>query len=201
MAELVGDGPGTETLPVKHSCGRLPVGCGTTNSNGVPRRTRRCSRSTLFGSRCPPTESGNTAPCDSGSRALRSRKISTSQSGTRSTRTLDFVFGRLINRPCPFTRISVLSMLIKWRSRSTFGQVRASASPMRQPVPRRKRTRSGKSACRANSLPSKIISHARHSSSVSARASCVEGVPVFPHLAPGCGASHRGGRRTRRFRT
>jgi hypothetical protein len=38
------------------------------------------SRSTLFGSPCPPNESGNTAPCDSGSRALRSRKIATSQS-------------------------------------------------------------------------------------------------------------------------
>jgi hypothetical protein len=87
----------------------------------------------------------------------------------------DFVFGRLINRPWPFTRISVLSMLIKCRSRSTFGQVRASASPIRQPVPSRKRTRSGKSAWCANSLRSRIISHARHSSSVSARASCVDG--------------------------
>jgi hypothetical protein len=26
MAELVSDGPGTETLPVKHGCNRLPVG-------------------------------------------------------------------------------------------------------------------------------------------------------------------------------
>ena len=39
--------------------------------------------------------------------ALRSRKIATSQSGTRSTRIPSFVFGRLINRPWPFTRISV----------------------------------------------------------------------------------------------
>jgi hypothetical protein len=26
MGELVSDGPGTETLPVKHGCDRLPVG-------------------------------------------------------------------------------------------------------------------------------------------------------------------------------
>ena len=26
MAELVSDDPGTETLPVKHGCNRLPVG-------------------------------------------------------------------------------------------------------------------------------------------------------------------------------
>lgn len=26
MAQLVSDGPGTETLPVKHGCNRLPIG-------------------------------------------------------------------------------------------------------------------------------------------------------------------------------
>ena len=165
MAELVSDGPGTETLPVKHRCNRLPQVCGTTHSNGVPRRTRRWSRSTLFGSRCPPNESGNTAPCDSGSRALRSRKIATSQSGTRSTRMLDFVFGRLINGPWPFTRISVRVDVDQVPLQVNARPGWASASPMRQPVPSRNRTSSGKSACRANSLPSKIISHARHSSS------------------------------------
>ena len=124
MAELVSDVPGTETLPVKHRCNRLPVGVRHHPLKRRPAPNPTVSRSTLFGSPCPPNESGNTAPCDSGSRALRSRKIATSQSGTRSTRMLDFVFGRLINRPWPFTRISVVSMLIKCRSRSTLCQVR-----------------------------------------------------------------------------
>ena len=132
MAELVGDGPGTKTLPVKHGCNRLPVGVGhhPLKRGSAPYPTvvtLDIVRVTMSANRI-----WEHRTCDSGSRALRSRKISTSQCGTRSTRMLDFVFGRLINMPWPFTRISVLSMLIKCRSRSTFGQVRASASASSQ---------------------------------------------------------------------
>jgi hypothetical protein len=99
MAELVSDRPGTETLPLEHGCNRLPVGVRhqplkrrsapypTVVTLDIVRVTMAANRVWEHRTLC------------SGSRALRSRKISTSESGTRSTRMLDLVFGRLINRP------------------------------------------------------------------------------------------------------
>src|ERR1044071_4366545 len=99
MAELVSDGPGTETLSVKHGRDRLPIGV-----RHHPLKRRSVPYPTVVTLDIVRVTMPANRICEHG--------------------TLDCVFGRLINRPWPFTRISVLSMLIKCRSRSTFGQVR-----------------------------------------------------------------------------
>jgi hypothetical protein len=176
MAQLVGDRASAETLLVEQRCHGFAGGvrhdpgerCASPHDAVIPLDVARVTVSAQ--------RVREHAPADSGSRARRSRRMPTSQSGRRSTRRPDLVLGLFISKPWPFTRISVASTWTRCRSRSTCGQVRAKASPIRQPVPSKNRTRSGRSAAWAYVLSSKIASQARHSSSVRARASRVEGL-------------------------